>query len=309
MPEFTHYGLFFTEAHLQLTQKNRDKAPFSDAFQFLDTPQTNPHAEMLLNAYRYRLGDNNAGEASLSALSTWLVTAPSYDFLADMSQTLLTGHLIELIRPLLKTPQFIHEWEDNTAQLLQRETENTHEILWKGVVAMALGIITETESNIIRASAVYKHAIDDLLHPEGYMPSIVDHHNEVTGFTYQLQATQALVLIAEMAKHIGNDLYAYNKRGVSVMTACAYPLYYYFYPEKWRWSGDKYRPSAGVSEEIAKQVFRDHAGFLEIIAEHYNPPLKAIKMILDDLRPVLDTYGGGLTTLTHAPAPRRGLFG
>jgi hypothetical protein len=56
-------------------------------------------------------------------------------------------------------------------------------------------------------------------------------------------------------------------------------------------------------------LFREHAGFLEIIAEHYKPPLKAIQMIHDDLRPIFDPFGGGLTTLTHAPAPRRGLFG
>jgi hypothetical protein len=309
MTQFTHYGLFFTEAHLQRAQKHKDKTPFTDAWTQFNAPQTDPYADMLIHAYRYRLGDNSAGEIARGGLSEWFNEKPSGNFLTDMRHALLTGQVIELIRPLLASTSFIRQWGDDTAELLKHDTQNIHEQVWKGVLTMAFGIIMEDETSIDSAVTTYKHAIDDLLHPEGYMPTIVDHQDEVTGFTYQIQATQALVLMAELAKHIGVDLYSYNKRGVSVTTATAYPLYYYFYPEKWRWSGDKYRPSAGVPEEIAKQVFRDHAGFLEIIAEHYTPPLKAIKMILDDLRPIQDIFGGGFVTLTHAPAPRKGLFG
>jgi hypothetical protein len=35
---------------------------------------------------------------------------------------------------------------------------------------------------------------------------------------------------------------------------------------------------------------------------------KLTRPILDDLRPIYDVSGGGLTTLTHA-LPKRGLFG
>jgi len=308
MTQFTHYGLFFTEAHLQRAQKARDKAPFTKAFAILDTEHPDPLAEMLLKGYRYRLGDKNAGEKAREALSAWLVDTHSSDLWVYMRQSILAGQVIELIRPLL-TANIMEHWIDNTIIMLKTETDATHEHIWQGVVRMSLGIVAELEDDVENATTLYKQVIDDLLHPEGYIPKIVDHHNEVTSFTYQLQASQGLALMAEMAKHIGIDLYSYNKRGVSVTTACAYPLYYYFYPEKWRWSGDKYRPSEGVPEATAKQLFRDHAGFLEIIAEHYKPALKAIQMIHDDLRPTFDPFGGGLTTLTHAPAPRRGLFG
>jgi len=308
MTQFTHYGLFFTEAHLQRAQKSRDKAPFAKAFIILDTQHPDPLIEMLLNGYRYRLGDKNAGEKASEALSSWLKANPPEDFMTDLRQSLLTAQVVELIRPVLSA-NTIQNWVDDTAYMLKKETDATHEWIWKGVCRLALGIVAEIEDDIEYATKIYKQVIDDLLHPEGYMPKIVDNHNEVTSFTYQLQASQGLALMAEMAKHIGIDLYSYSKRGVSVTTACAYPLYYYFYPEKWRWNGDKYRPSEGVIEETAKQLFRDHAGFLEIIADHYKPALKAIQMIHDDLRPTFDPFGGGLTTLTHAPAPRRGLFG
>jgi hypothetical protein len=309
MTQFTHYGLFFTEAHLQRAQKSRDKAPFAKAFDSLESQHPDPLAEMLLNGYRYRLGNSSAGEKAREALSIWLTESPPRDFLIDMREAVLTAQTIELIRPLLNDTHLIEDWIADTIRMLETSPDEMHLQLWKGVVMLAYDIVSDTPIHQNAVIALYQQAIDEWLHPEGYIPKIVDHHNEVVSFTYQLQATQGLALMAEMAKHIGIDLYSYNKRGVSVTTACAYPLYYYFYPEKWRWNGDKYRPSEGVPEDTAKLLFRDHAGFLEIIAEHYKPPLKAIQMILDDLRPLLDPFGGGLTTLTHAPAPRKGLFG
>jgi len=125
-----------------------------------------------------------------------------------------------------------------------------------------------------------------------------------------LLCVQALTLIAEMAANSGINLWTHDKRGVSVLTAVTYPLYYYFYPEKWPWNGEQWKPSDGVELETAQNLFRQHAAFLELAAPRYSTPLKAIQMILDEIRPVYDRDGGGLLTLSHA-APkrkRRGLF-
>lgn len=308
MMQFTHYGLFFTEEHLQRAFTNRNKAPFKQAWELLNTSHNDPLVETLLNGYRYRLGDVQAGEAAYQGLVNFLGQGQTDD-LTDIRRTLLMGQTIELIRPMSQTTPLIHKWTDRAHHhLTNHHDDRPHVQLVKTVLQMALGIITEDENDVSTACQIYRDAIDQL-HPEGYIAKIVEIDDENTNFQHQLQATQSLALIAELAKHINIDLYSYHKRGVSVTTACAYPLYYYFYPEKWRWSGDPKRASEGVREEIAKTAFRDHIGFIEIIAEHYKPPLKAIQLILDEMRPCFDPFGGGLTTFTHAPAPRRGLFG
>ncbi|MCL4254878.1 MAG: alginate lyase family protein [Anaerolineae bacterium] len=309
MTQFTHYGLFFTEEHLQRAQKNKDKAPFKAAWEFLSSPHEDAHSETLLNGYRYRLGDMQAGEKAYQGVINWLENQADYHDLSDIRLALLMGQTLELIRPYEDSTALIRQWADRAQQHLTSDDDNRpHAQLVKAVLQMAIGIITENEAVVNAVCDIYRDTINHL-HPEGYITHIVENNNESTNFDYQMQATQSLALLAEMAKHIGIDLYSYNKRGVSVTTACAYPLYYYFYPEKWRWSGDPKRASEGIEEYKAKMIFKNHIGFIEIIAEHYKPPLKAIQMILDDVRPCLDPFGGGLTTLTHAPAPRRGLFG
>ena len=309
MTQFTHYGLFFTEEHLQRAQKNKGKAPFKAAWEFLSIPHEDTNTETLLNGYRYRLGDTQAGENAYQNVMNWLENEALHHDLSDVRLALLMGQTLELIRPHENSTNLIRRWADRAHhQLTSVDDNRPHAQLIKAVLQMAIGIINEDEESVNAVCGVYRDTIDNL-HPEGYITQIVEQDNESTNFDYQMQATQSLALLAEMAKHIGIDLYSYNKRGVSVTTACAYPLYYYFYPEKWRWSGDPKRASEGITEETAKTIFTNHIGFIEIIADHYKPPLKAIQMILDDVRPCLDPFGGGLTTLTHAPAPRRGLFG
>nr|MCU0476272.1 hypothetical protein [Anaerolineae bacterium] len=109
---------------------------------------------------------------------------------------------------------------------------------------------------------------------------------------------------AEVAAHAGIDLWGYELRSVSLMTAAFYPLYYYYYPEKWKWA-------EGISIDAAQQMFRQNAAFLEIINRR-RPNVHAINLIVDELRPIIDPLGGGAVTLTHHPAPppkRRGWFG
>jgi hypothetical protein len=118
-----------------------------------------------------------------------------------------------------------------------------------------------------------------------------------------LLSTQALILTAEAAAHAGTNLWDFQHRSISAMTPTPYLLYYYYYPEKWRWD-------VGLEGEDVKALYRRHAGFWEM-AQH-RAPNRDRKILLDELRPIYDTWGGGLTTLTHCneTAPkRRGLFG
>lgn len=311
MTQFTHYGLFFTEAHLQRAQKSHDKAPFAEMWKYVyEKGMSEITNEWLMYALRFRMGDEKIGKETFRLLNQLLNgTDKPITNQGTTGEIVWLGQLAELLRPLDINGDLIDLLKKRIDPILKKQPNTIDEQIWQGVVALVLGVISENNDMIQNGIHIYKDTIDNHIHPEGYLPLVVETSDERTGLENQLRCAKALVLIAEMAKHIGIDLYDYNKRGVSVLTACAYPLYYYFYPEKWRWSGDKYRPSEGIQQPYEQGIFRRNSAFLEIIAEHYKPPLKAIQMILDDLRPMLDPFGGGLTTLTHAPAPRRGLFG
>jgi hypothetical protein len=109
----------------------------------------------------------------------------------------------------------------------------------------------------------------------------------------QVLVVEALTLMAEAAEHVGVDLWGYSFRGVSVMTAFSYIMYYYFFPDKWRWDVN-----------ITNEPFREYGGFLELVNYHAYP--KDLKPLLDDLRPIYDPPGGGLTTLSHGIVRKRG---
>jgi hypothetical protein len=84
-----------------------------------------------------------------------------------------------------------------------------------------------------------------------------------------------------------------------------YPLYYYFYPEKWQWNGTN--PNTLDQPEV-ERLFRLHGSFLELLNHHIGQPTRAIDLILKELRPVVDIWGGGIPSLSHGVAIRRGLF-
>ena len=55
-------------------------------------------------------------------------------------------------------------------------------------------------------------------------------------------------------------------------------------------------------------LFRRYGGYLEILNRRTG--FKDLKPLLEDLRPIYDPRGGGLTTLSHGvPVKKRGLFG
>ena len=110
---------------------------------------------------------------------------------------------------------------------------------------------------------------------------------------------EALVMMVELAAHVGVDLWSYEMRGVSVMTGALYPMYYFYVTERWTWEE--------ITPEEVQAIFRAHGGYLEIVNKRYTP--RDIKPLLEDLRPLVDPLAGGMPTLTHGVAARRGLFG
>lgn len=324
-----HISLIFSQAQIETAKTHRLESPFDEAWKLLDAHSPISAVEAAqLNGLRYRFNkDVHAGAITLANLETHL--SADLDLNRAINEVIVEAFVwtqcVELVRnhPNMtdsQLTQFIARLSGYHDQLAHYADENdllVSESLWLMVFNMALSIVTEDKARFNACVATYKDAIDSEVHPEGYLPRAIDGETGLDNFINQIRSVQALVLMAEMARHVGVDLYAYNNRGVSVITAATYPLYYYFYPEKWKWVEEVYKggkkiEAETISDDDAKRIYREHAGFLEILNLYYdNRPLKAIRMILDDLRPTYDMSSGGLTTLTHGytERKRRRLFG
>lgn len=301
--------LYFTDQHVQRARNHRKQSPLKEAWDQLDNAPDSPLARVQWYGLRYRFqADSESGEAGNAALRDVLQAAPPDDPWEAPAHYLAVAHCIALLRDhpaydAQTLPVFL-------TSIHTPEGERTLvESIWWLALDTAVAILTADSDRLADCVTGFKVFINEAVHPEGYLPQAVEVAPETASLQAQIRAVQGLVLIAEMASHAGHDLWRYEQRGVSILTATTYPLYYYFYPENWPWNGEKWKPSDGVPEDAVKAIFRQHAGFLEMIASRYDRPLKAVSLILDDLRPVVDVYGGGLVTLSHAKPRRRGLFG
>lgn len=313
-----HFGLYFTQESVKHIAKQKTRKPLDTAWNYLTTTNPlEPRLAMQMGGLRYRLNDDvAAGERAVSLLETMAPQSTDADRLYwdAIAETLLLAQCFELLRdhPAYvpgKQAQFLDALFTWGSEFNQEPIEMTLvEKLWLGALNMATGIVLEREPVFQIGVALFRQTVEEDIHPEGYIPKAVDIGPEEQALANQLLSIQALVLMAEMAAHVGVDLWAYAMRGVTVLTAVTYPLYYYFYAEKWPWNGDKWKPSDGVDLDTAQAIFKRHSGFLEIANRRYDKPLKAINLILDEIRPVYDPFGGGLTTLTHARLEKRGLF-
>ena len=87
---------------------------------------------------------------------------------------------------------------------------------------------------------------------------------------------------------------------MSLNTAVTYLVYYYFYPEKWRWDEQ-------ISREDTERLFRQYGAWLEIATSRANP--RGVELLLEEQRPCFGPLVGGLTTLSHSETVKRRRFG
>lgn len=329
-----HAGLFFTDKHRQQAKQQRARAPLDAAWSALASlPESDLHTGVkggLADAIRWSFAEDRAGgERAIALVDAILRTSPvkpSADWLADRRQTVALAQMVALLRGHPAAATHHERWgEALTAHVTAQQPaqpegdtdagETVVLRLWTGLAKLAVGVVTANQDGIDAGSAVFRAVIDDDVHPEGYIAEAVETR-AADGLRNQVLCAQALVLLAEAGTHAGRDLWSYEKRGVSARTAATYPLYYFFYPEQWPWGDKTWKRGEGLQQETldldtAQAIFREHAGWLEILNAHYGPrPLKAVRLLLDELRPIYDAYGGGLTTLSHGFVERRrGLFG
>ncbi|MCC6804894.1 MAG: alginate lyase family protein [Anaerolineae bacterium] len=305
-----HCGLYFTFDHVGQARRDRDSEPFRSAYLYLrERDQRGPQAA-LWYGLRYRFdADEHAGELAVAELERFIDELATEDmtYLDAVAQTMMLAQAFETTRDHAAwraDGQFhwLNQFQERVSALSTSPYKDTQvENLWMAALVLVSGILLEREDLFNVGADVFRRTVDQDISPRGHIPKAVE--GEDGGSLYrQMLSVSALVLMAEAATHCGVDLWAYNNRGVSVTTAAVYPIYYFYTPEQWTWD-------VGITQDEAQHLFRRCGGFLEIINRRTG--YKDLKPLLEDLRPIYDPHGGGLTTLTHGVPlkRRRGLFG
>ncbi len=308
---FNHCGLYFTEEHVRQAQRGRDSEPQLSAYLFLREREQRGIAAAQWYGLRYRFDDNaDAGERAVEKLADCIDEPLSDDlpYLDTIAETLMLAQSFEMTRdhPAWSAEaqmRWLNRFQDRVNQLSNSPYNDTLvENLWMAALVLTSGIVLERDDIMQVGIEVFKRTVDYEISPRGHILKAVE--GDDGGSLYrQILSASALVLMAEAATHCGIDLWAYNNRGVSVMTTAVYPIYYFYTPERWTWD-------EGISIDESQLLFRRYGGYLEIVNQRTG--YKDLKPLLEDLRPIYDPHGGGLTTLTHGvplKPKRRGLFG
>ena len=306
-----HAGIYYNAGQIQLAQEHRNSEPIAAATHFLaHTTGETPLASAQLAGLRYQfLGDDASGLHAVDLLQQAAPRAMAASTLEATRSLLGWLSVLESVRTHPAWADLQSPWFESLSKQLTsipRPNDATLlEELWAGALDIGAAIVLEEESLFDRGAGIYRRAIEQYIHPEGYLKGMVDADDATATYHLQVSGTCALVLMAEMAEHAGVDLWSVNNRGVTPLTATTYLLYYYYYPEKWKWEDN-------LTAEMTNALMKTEGAFIEIINRRH--PLRGGDILLDELRPLFGVYCGGLTTLTHGiPAPQKkkrwGLFG
>ncbi len=303
----THCGLYFDEMAVAHAQKMATAEPYASAFAFLNRPFSSMDALSLsmFRAFRWRfLADEEAGNTLwLSLQNGHLFTQqkPDLHLHQHARHALASAQLLEMARnhPLF-SPDVLHAWQAQIAPYLNAPTDGLVDHAWQCVLALASAVVMEDQQQYEHALNQLKQIIETELHPEGFIPSLVQN-SKGGALIRQVLVAQALVLGAQIATTVGDDMWQYEVRGVSVKTPAIYAVAYYEYPASWKWD-------TPPNVEEVEAFYAERFGFFEMLNRTMRQSV--MQPTLKKIRPIFDPYGGGLTTLTHATvsAERQGWF-
>lgn len=326
-----HIGLYFGQSQIKNVQEQyRNYQDLTIAWQWLQAnsdeivgetkpqnqyeearqiikPQLDSLGHAIEAGFRYRfLEDKTAAEQVISELETSIGLSEQSTLLETIQSTLTAAHCFEMVRETFDdSEQWLNEFALFTDKLIKSTDEaSSLEQLWLITLKIVSGVVLENKSHFNAGITAYHQAIDEHIHPEGYIKPIVkDEEDAVKAYREMTLACAALVLATEAASQAGYDLWSYKSRDVSINTAATYLVYYYFYPDKWRWG-------EGLIESETQAIFRDYGAWMDIICHHVMP--RGVELLLSQQRPFFNPYMGGLTTLSHFKTKghkRWGLFG
>jgi hypothetical protein len=315
-----HGGLYFTDEHIRQAREQRNTEPFRTAWAALhQRRQVDLLALAQWQGLLYRFDDDaEAGARAVGILQQDdLMPSNPASNIERVAAALAQAQCFEMVR---NHPEFTQSagWMQQFAAIVEHLNRAADDWLyteqvWLNALNLAAGIVLEEEALFVPAADMFREIIRYDIHPEGYIRKAAQGQPRES-LMRMLLAAQALILMAEMASHAGEDLWAFNERRVSALTPMPYLLYYYYYPEKWRWDAEAEAdgvPEEGESRieiEAAQALYKRHAGMWEMAQRQSWS--KDRQVLLDEIRPVYDLWGGGLVTLTHgAPEQRRKRFG
>ena len=290
-------GLTHSKAQIQLARDNREREPIKSCLTLLASRSDDAATNAWFAGLRYQIdGDNHDAAKALQRLRQFNLPTPARDDRVSLQAWLAWLSAAALLADHADHANLLAEYAPDLASTIERlpAPDDALDGLWLGALQLAAGIVLRHESCAQLGAAAYRHAIDNILHPEGFLKGIVDDESRQNTYAAQVSGCCALTLMAEMAQLARLDLWAYDNRGVTPITAATYALYYYFYPERWRWS-------EGLTSAEAEAAVRAEGAFIEIV--NRRSPLNGVDALFDDLRPLFCAYGGGLTTLTHGIDP------
>lgn len=259
-------------------------------------------------AFRYRFADNaDAANQASEILATGYGLTEQASLFESISQTLTAAHAFEMIRDTIPdSKNWLKEFAGFSDKLqVTVEDANFLEQLWLTTLLVVSGVVLEDDSRFETGISRVKEIVDTKIHPEGYFKPLSEiASDKESAFNEMVSACAALSLACEAATQAGENLWQYENRDVSLNTSVTYLVYYYFYPDKWRWGeGD-------LTEEQTRAIFSQSGAWIEISTLRVNP--RGVELLLDEQRPFFNAYMGGLTTLSHIKTERAwriGLFG
>lgn len=328
-----HYGLFFDAEAVAKSHQDPADEQISAALSYLTAqpgtllrevtvhqtdeelpqqiarPDLTPIGQALVDATAYRfLDDSEAGVRAIAPLRYGFGLDRMDDLLMSIWSLISVSQIAEMVRDqpdfLALQSEWLAAYRQKVSELLQPDMGHVAHI-WQMTLRIVAGIVLEDENLFEEGSTQFKQIINEEVHAEGYLKFIAKN-KDGNSFMYQLLSVAALSLAAEAATHAGERLWQYEQRGVSLTTAVAYIVYYYFFPDKWRWEEDDRLPTA----EDVREAFAQYGAFVAI-AEHRKQPRFA-KELLDEIAPLFSELGG-LTSLTHygqaAAEPKKKFLG
>jgi len=328
-----HTGLFFDAESIAIAQAQRaenalvqaawawlDAAPGAivreghtqlkdEVAQAIRKPTLTPLAGVLVDGLRYRfLNDMAGGSRAVAALREGVGLGQHDTLQAALLEAVAAAQAHEMLHDHPDMGDFAADWRrtyaERTQEMLSAEAEAGFvDGLWLMLLRIVSGVMLEDITLFQSGVDQFRQTVDTQIHVEGYL-RFVEKQKSNASFRQMLLGVAALSLAAEAATRAGVDLWRYESRGVSVSTAIAYVVYYYFFPDKWRWP-----EASALTAEVVYGLFSQYGAFVGIA--HYRTAPRFTDNLLDELAPLFSESCGGLTTLTHpgsAPAPARKKF-
>lgn len=267
-------------------------------------PELDALGECVQDALKFCFAeDATAGKRAAQRLMTGMGLQDAPTLSETIQATLGVAHAFEMVRGSMSdsdVSQWLSQYATFTNSLL-----NTNDVdlrytdkLWLMTLSVVSGVVLEDNTRFTQGVAQFKKIVTDDIHPEGFVkPAVEEAKESLPAFRRMVEAVAALTLTAEAATRAGENLWAFEPRDVGVNTAATYLVYYYFYPDKWRWGEDD------ITEDQTRAIFADRGAWIEIVTFWANP--RGVELLLDERRPLFNAYQGGLTTLTHQKTKKR----